>query len=107
MAIEYNWTFGEITVKNNVNGLNDVIVNFSWRCEAKDTDTNITAAESGYTELPDPKPEAFVNISDIKSEHILAWMGSEKRQEVESVCLQYLNNILNSDTKQVTLNLNQ
>lgn len=105
MAITYNWDFGPISVRDNVNGLNNVVALIVWRCVAKDSDTNFEASESGYTELSEPNPEMFVSVSDLTKDHILSWIGSEKRQEVEGQCLQYLNNILSSNTREIRLEL--
>jgi hypothetical protein len=104
MAIEYNWEFGPISVKT-VNGLNDVIVNLSWRCVAKDTETNQEAAESGFLNLDNPDPNSFVGLNDLTKNHLLSWIGNTQRQEIENTCLGYLTGIITANTREVLLDL--
>lgn len=104
MAIEYNWEFGPLNVRS-VNGLNDVIVNFSWRCVAKDTTTNQEAAESGFFNLDEPDPNNFVGLNELTKTHILSWIGDTRRQEIENTCVGYLTGIINANTREVLLDL--
>lgn len=104
MAIEYNWEFGPLNVRR-VNGLNDVIVNLSWRCVARDTDTNQEAAESGFLNLDNPDPNSFVGLTELTKTHLLSWIGDDKRQEIEDTCRGYLAGIIDANTREVLLDL--
>lgn len=105
MSIEYIWNFGPITVHNNINSLNNVVVNIVWSCTARDTDSSIESSEYGYFDLPAPNPNSFVELQNINKSTILSWLG-DKRQEVETLCLENLNRLINSDIKTITLDLN-
>ena len=70
MAIEYNWTIGQLEYNNDSD---QGVVVAHWRCTGVDGDYNATAY-STQSFTPDPSADGYVAYADLTEATVLGWV---------------------------------
>lgn len=75
MAINFSWTVSKADARTSpLNGLSQVIISCEWIASA--TDGKINLSSYGKAEFPEPDPDNFIAMNDIKQSTILGWLYS-------------------------------
>ena len=72
--IKYTWKIEYTEYYKQKNGLEGVISKIRWYYIGLLQDTGETISIDGILELPEPTPESFISINDLKRDDLIGWL---------------------------------
>jgi hypothetical protein len=74
MAIEYNWTIGNLEYNNDSD---QGVIIAHWRCTGTETVGDVTYSASAYSTqsfTPDPSADGYVAYADLTEATVIGWV---------------------------------
>lgn len=92
MNLSFEWRIVNIIKKENLDGLQNVILRIVYEYKGTDADSGETYTMLGGLDLDPPSSENFTDITDLTQEQVLSWMDAHsevpKMQQNIEGCIQ-------------------
>jgi len=74
MAIEFKYKVVELETSPSLNGISDVITKIKFTVTATDDETNNSAQEQSFIDVPSPNEDKFIKLGVIVEDDLIGWI---------------------------------